>query len=285
MPSAPCIDCGRRPKFGGKHRCHVCQLRRAPIDAQVAAARRRLAMVPPELRRSRVKREAWPDGQRWCAGCQSFRDLDDFGKGATRCRPCASSAQHAANIEKVYGLTADEYEALLRLQGGKCAICRQRPVSRRLAVDHDHKTGAVRGLCCSRCNHDLLGSGFDSVDVLQAAVDYLTTPPATGRWSPPESKPRPSAARSGDEKPQTAKDTAPGFVVAQRPGSAPAAGVQRPALAAALERAASTAATEYPPLRAALDELDAAVASGKVGKIRDALENARSLGLLVAPPF
>jgi hypothetical protein len=170
----------------GRHRCLVCHFRHAPIGEQVDEARRRLAMVPEDMRRSRVPSRLWPTGQRWCSGCQSFRELADFGKGASRCRPCSSASQHAASIEKVYGLTAEGYDDLLARQGGKCAICRGRPKSKRLAVDHDHKTGAVRGLLCSRCNHDLMGSAWDSGAIALALWHYLNTPPAGGSWKAPE---------------------------------------------------------------------------------------------------
>jgi hypothetical protein len=180
------MECHARPTSGARRRCATCLLRRAPIGDQVAAARARLALVPEELQKKRVHPSAWPPGTRWCAGCQSFRDLADFGKGATRCRPCASASAHAANIEKTYGLTAAEYDALLELQGGRCAICRRAPKSKRLAVDHSHSGGEVRGLLCGPCNHDLLGAGFDSLPKLEAAAFYLHRPPAAGAWAPPE---------------------------------------------------------------------------------------------------
>jgi hypothetical protein len=54
---------------------------------------------------------------------------------------------------KQYGLTLEDYDALLLEQSGVCAICQEPPSpTRRLAVDHDHKTNAVRGLLCTRCN-------------------------------------------------------------------------------------------------------------------------------------
>lgn len=62
------------------------------------------------------------------------------------------------HLRRKYGLTGDEYDALLDRQGGVCAICRQperlmgRGRVRRLAVDHDHRTGKVRGLLCASCN-------------------------------------------------------------------------------------------------------------------------------------
>lgn len=192
MAAAACKDCGRRPKMTGHHRCVTCWLRVQPIGVQVAASRRRLGMVPPELRVKRGKKiiALAPAHTSWCAGCQSFRDLEDFAKGVTKCRPCASAKSHEAMIGKIYGLTGDDYETLLALQDGKCAICRARPRSKRLAVDHDHKSGAVRGLLCSRCNHDLMGSAWDSIALVVALWHYLNTPPASGAWLPPEKAPK-----------------------------------------------------------------------------------------------
>lgn len=94
---------------------------------------------------------------------------------------------HDRYVQKTYGLSQGEYEQLYRAQGGKCWICqRATGKSRNLAVDHDHKhcsgprgcRECVRGLLCSRCNHDLLGHCRDSVEMLQRAIDYLTSPPA-----------------------------------------------------------------------------------------------------------
>lgn len=191
MAAKPCMECHRRPKEPGRHRCVTCRLRHEPIGDQVDASRRRLAMVPEEMRLKRSKKiEALaPEGTSWCAGCQSFRDLEDFRKGATKCRPCASAKAHETRVEKTYGITGDDYGALLARQGGRCAICRARPKSKRLAVDHDHKTGAVRGLLCSRCNHDLMGAAWDSLAVAVALWHYLNTPPAGGAWLPPETAP------------------------------------------------------------------------------------------------
>lgn len=192
MAAALCKECGRRPKALPRQRCTTCQLRHEPIGDQVSAARRRLAMVPEELRVKRTKTimALAPAGTAWCAGCQSFRDHADFGKNGTTCRACASARQHGAMVAKTYGLTAAQYDTLLRAQGGRCAICRAKPKSKRLAVDHDHKTGAVRGLLCSRCNHDLMGSAWDSMAMATALWHYMNTPPASGAWLPPESAPQ-----------------------------------------------------------------------------------------------
>jgi hypothetical protein len=81
-------------------------------------------------------------------------------------------------LERTYGVTAGDYAAILKEQRGRCPICGGSPKSKRLALDHDHKTGKPRGLLCSRCNHDLLGAAHDSVQILRAAINYLENPPA-----------------------------------------------------------------------------------------------------------
>lgn len=58
---------------------------------------------------------------------------------------------------KRYGLTAEEFRAILASQDGKCAICAKplEDTAGKRAVDHDHQTGAVRGLLCVPCNGSL----------------------------------------------------------------------------------------------------------------------------------
>ncbi len=91
----------------------------------------------------------------------------------SRCKACASRASHSAVVEKTYGITGEQYAAMLAEQGGKCAICKRTPRAKRLAVDHNHKTGAVRGLLCSRCNRGILGHADDSLERLRSAVAYM----------------------------------------------------------------------------------------------------------------
>ena len=56
-------------------------------------------------------------------------------------------------LQNTYHITAETYYKMLAKQGGKCAICKRKPV--RLCIDHNHKTGKVRGLLCPRCNSSL----------------------------------------------------------------------------------------------------------------------------------
>jgi Recombination endonuclease VII len=102
----------------------------------------------------------------------------------TRARRKRQSAQaHAAMIQRTYGITDEQYQILLAYQStvlgnppGTCAICGiANGKTKRLAVDHDHKTGRVRGVLCGPCNKDVIGRL--GVDALLRAVDYLLSPP------------------------------------------------------------------------------------------------------------
>ena len=176
--------CGREKAPRSSTLCHWHRLARMRIVDQVAAADARLEAVSDEIYRARVPEAEWPSGDRWCAGCQSF--VPTWYCAGSRCRACASRAKHEYRTRTTYGIDADTYNALFKLQDGRCAICRHRQNDRRLAVDHHHGTGAVRGLLCSDCNHKVLGGAHDSILILTNAIYYLTQPPASGRWVPPE---------------------------------------------------------------------------------------------------
>jgi len=73
---------------------------------------------------------------------------------------------------KLYGLTHGQLLELLAAQHGVCAICSEQMTEATLHVDHDHNTGAVRGLLCPKCNA-ALGFLSDSPARLRAALVYL----------------------------------------------------------------------------------------------------------------
>lgn len=75
-----------------------------------------------------------------------------------------------------YGITLDDYERLFALQDGKCAMCGKEQKHKRLAIDHCHKTDAIRGLLCSRCNL-AIGNVGDSIDLALKMVQYLSKQP------------------------------------------------------------------------------------------------------------
>ena len=179
----------------GKQRCKWHWLLSQGMDIQELYAEKRLKVYraggEPDVAR-RPKSE-WPEGKRWCSGCQSYVPL--FYVGGSRCKACDSKASHRARVEKVYGIEAADYDRLFELQGGRCFICQRRSPSRRLAVDHDHESGEVRGLLCPDpdrgCNHAILGNIKD-LAMARRIVEYLEDPPME-RLRRGEKPPRPPA--------------------------------------------------------------------------------------------
>ena len=93
-------------------------------------------------------------------------------------RKIVRDQSHAMHIEVTYGITKAQYDQLLESQEGRCYICRRATgASRKLAVDHDHKSGHVRGLLCSTCNK-LLGHLRDDLKIAERIYTYLHNPPA-----------------------------------------------------------------------------------------------------------
>ena len=88
-------------------------------------------------------------------------------------RERANAIARAGRIKSVFGITWDDYAAMLSAQGGVCAICKNPCKSgRRLAIDHDHSTGKVRALLCGGCNTGL-GGFRENPASLVAAAEYV----------------------------------------------------------------------------------------------------------------
>lgn len=94
-------------------------------------------------------------------------------------RQATKDRAHEAMVARTYGLAPGQYEALYEAQGGRCAVdfCRATGKSKKLAVDHDHKTGEVRGLLC-RTHNLLIGYNQDRPEVFDSLAEYLRNPPA-----------------------------------------------------------------------------------------------------------
>ena len=79
-------------------------------------------------------------------------------------------------LRRLYKITAEEYDKRFLAQKGKCQICKKTTKElgqkRKLAVDHDHKSGAIRGLLCSQCNQ-AIGKLNDSPELCEIAATYL----------------------------------------------------------------------------------------------------------------
>ena len=118
---------------------------------------------------------------RKCTRCLKNRALRFFTPRGRVCADCRkktrSKASHEARVQETYGLLPGEYDKLFEAQGGKCWICGG---TRRgnLDVDHDHTTGAVRGLLCASDNRKVLKYARNDPERLRRAADYLENPPA-----------------------------------------------------------------------------------------------------------
>lgn len=77
-------------------------------------------------------------------------------------------------LKRRFGMTLADYDEMLERQCGGCAICGTHDTApyKHFGVDHDHATGAVRGLLCHGCN-SALGRLHDEPELLRAAADYL----------------------------------------------------------------------------------------------------------------
>jgi hypothetical protein len=141
--------------------------------------------------------------RRTCRACGQKKAATAFASGRTYCRECcrpeavaarraakakkqkAATAARNSRIRRTYELEPEEYDALLAAQGGACAICRRKPRTRKLHVDHDHLIArlhgvrdSIRGLLCGNCNSRLLRAGGHNPTTLRRAADYLENPPA-----------------------------------------------------------------------------------------------------------
>ena len=187
----------RRGSMPKKQKCEWHWLLEQPIATQVEAANQRRAHAEAAEGfeyRARVPEAEWPEGERWCSGCQAFVPL--FFCRGSRCYAHASEAAHASMVKRVYEFTKEDYDNLLAWQKGRCYICRRLPRSKRLAIDHDHRTNAVRGLLCASdewgCNHTLR-MVLNSVGMAERLLEYVQRAPAermlAGEPSPFEQRP------------------------------------------------------------------------------------------------
>lgn len=194
-PRKPCNYCGGPKEAGQSVYCIACSKARYRCDTcggeKPTPARKLCDRCALEHQRTHINRNRkdqskapgpTPPGKKWCARCSGFLPLRSFGRNgsgpAAYCRPCNSVYHWARRMQREFGITPEQYLEILAIQGGVCAICSVRPKTRRLAVDHNHRTGEVRGLLCTMCNHKVLGGAKENPDILRRAAAYLDEPPA-----------------------------------------------------------------------------------------------------------
>jgi hypothetical protein len=92
------------------------------------------------------------------------------GRTQRVCKACAAEKSRRFRLNR-YGISVEEWDTIFDRQGGLCAICKVNPIR---DLDHDHKTGEVRGLLCNPCNQGL-GLFNEDRNRLLAAVAYLAS--------------------------------------------------------------------------------------------------------------
>lgn len=144
--------------------------------------------------------------EKYCSRCKGIKPVGEFDRQRRsrdglqkRCRACMREVNHdwhernkekaselrrvwvannpervkaigrKGHLKKEYGLSLEDYDQLVKAQDGKC-VCGS--MTKPLHVDHDHKTGAVRGLLCGPCNRTI-GMALESPERLMALVRYL----------------------------------------------------------------------------------------------------------------
>jgi hypothetical protein len=134
-----------------------------------------------------------------CCTCHEWLPLDRYNKRIncwdglqSICISCRSETHkklkevdytmgRKQHLKRKFNMTEEDYLQKYLDQGGVCAICGGPPngvtkfyMGNNFSIDHDHKTGEVRGLVCQSCNHGL-GCFKDSPVLLQKAIDYLVS--------------------------------------------------------------------------------------------------------------
>ncbi len=157
-----CKDCRGKGPFPKRVKtyCLACTAKRsaawrAANPERARAATKRWLAKPENKKRSLVLMFAWQKAH-----------PEQYAKGR----------RHAL-LKRRYGIDGAEYDARHADQQGRCALCKK-PQStkgrvKHLAVDHDHATGRVRGLLCTRCNH---GLGWLESLPLDLILAYLKDP-------------------------------------------------------------------------------------------------------------
>lgn len=106
----------------------------------------------------------------WCKRCYSERDR----KRAKL--PRFKLSRRALHLRQKHGITVEQYDEMLKAQGGGCAICGspdpQHARAKYFCVDHNHKTGKRRALLCWPCNL-MIGHSRESVERLRNGATYL----------------------------------------------------------------------------------------------------------------
>lgn len=145
-----------------------------------------------------AQRKSPASASKRCTVCHRTKRIGLFYSKSNKCKACfnktSKSNARGRYLLETYGITEAEYSLQNTLQGNRCAICGGG--SRiRLAVDHNHKNGKIRGLLCKRCNRTLGYYRDNPMPFLRAAA-YLES---DGIWYEPTQGPVPGQSVEASE--------------------------------------------------------------------------------------
>ena len=106
-----------------------------------------------------------------CKAC--LKVYADAKRALNKELPDQTKVRRGYHIKSKYGLSMESYESMLTEQADSCAICKDSFTESKLPrVDHNHRTGRVRGLLCHSCN-TAIGHLKDDPTILKAAIEYM----------------------------------------------------------------------------------------------------------------
>jgi hypothetical protein len=172
----PCKHGHVSPRYTKASACVQCQrvvnIKKTDLDP---------TRVNKKAERHHARRTAYETGQTTYVPAEPCKQGHTLRWVSTNnCVQCDADARvrhkisgKLARIKKEYGLTREQYFALVDKQGGRCAICAEQPDSHfSLHIDHCHDTNVVRGLLCQQCNQ-ALGLFKEDAMLMQSAINYL----------------------------------------------------------------------------------------------------------------
>jgi hypothetical protein len=171
-----CARCGINPR-NSSHPCYCIECKRA--KEREAAERRGVWKRPLEFC-SKCGEKRTGGHPSYCTLCnRAYKAAQPCPKcGGPKAGPHANQSPYCVpcyrehRLQKTYGISVADFEAMLAAQGGVCDICACGPNGREWHVDHCHDSGRVRGVLCDNCNRGL-GQFKESAMLLRRAADYL----------------------------------------------------------------------------------------------------------------
>ena len=178
--SRPCSKCREVKPLGDFHKHRTKDARRDQTHSQckecykIGRRKPRVCLGCGEsyvhVGRGASKRRCCPECfkvGKVCSRCDEYKPYARFYKTGSYCKDgCAL----AVNRESRYGVARSDHADFVKASEAGCPICGSH--GRRMALDHAHSTGAIRGIICGKCNC-ALGMMDDSIDTLLGAVAYL----------------------------------------------------------------------------------------------------------------